>query len=582
MGVAVTGAGVVGQASAEQSAERRIIGVDSRHEAAQVKRRAERVVREIDFGDIGHVVVGDFRPDVELEFESRSKVRYVEPESEMKLLGGETVQPESQSVPWGIDRIGAAALHERGVTGAGAHIAVIDSGIDSDHPDLLPNLGEGYAMVPCDECDGEDWDDDHDHGTHVAGIAAAASNGEGVVGVAPDATLHAVKAVSADGHGDSSTIADGLRWVADQGYDVASMSIGSTSESEVLRDAVTYAYEKGVLVVAAAGNEEPDEHTVHYPAAFPEAIAVGAIDEEDDLADFSLTGEALELVAPGDDIQSTVIDGYATYSGTSMATPHVSGAAALLVSSGYQKAKARERLCTTAVDLGLDADEQGDGLVDLQAAVGDAPGGGSVGFDVSTRGAIDARSRTATLNGELLGLGDHSSATVGFEYWVADDREATAKTVESGDESSPGMFSAEVSDLAIDTSYVFVAFAQAGDDEVRGGQREFTTDDPTEAPFSVVTDEPTDIEDDEAELRGRVTELNDVAEVEACFEFWPKGDDDNRSRVVADDDVDELEEFHEDAEDLDPATTYVAVAVAVSADGREAYGDTVEFTTLFD
>ncbi|MEA5410038.1 S8 family peptidase [Haloarculaceae archaeon H-GB2-1] len=425
-------------------------------------------------------------------------------------------------------------------------------------------------MVSCDSCR-TGWDDDHDHGTHVAGIAGAVANEQGIVGVTTHATLHAVKVVSADGHGDASTIAAGLKWVADKGYDVANLSLGSTSPSEVIGDAVRYAYERGVLVVAAAGNEEPDEHRVHYPAAFPEAIAVGATTEDDDLADFSLTGEEVELVAPGDDIPSTVIDDYAVFSGTSMATPHVSGAAGLLRANGYSKAEVRERLTSTAIDLGLDSDEQGNGLIDVPAALGTS--GGDGGFSVSTRGATNVEPPNATLNGELLGLGDHSATTVGFEYWVKGDRSGTAKTVEAGSKSAAGMFSADVGDLADEETYVFVASATADGEEIRGSPHEFSTgSDSGGAPLTVETGQPTPVEEDEVTLAGRVTGFGGSDEVETYFEYWEEGRKDETLDDESSDDLEEPGTFTEDVDDFEPDTTYVVVAHAVDEDDDSVTG----------
>jgi subtilisin len=566
---AVVGSSLVGRAAAENSEqlERRVVGTETRRQAERVKRRCARVVRELDFGDLGYAVVGEFPPNAEVELEAASEVRYVEEEADVKLLGRRrpSVTVEAETTPWGVDRIGATAAHDQGTTGAGAHIAILDSGIDSDHPDLRGNLGEGHSLVPCDECR-RDWDDDHDHGTHVAGIAGAVANDRGVVGVSTHATVHAVKVISADGHGDSSTIAAGLKWVADQGYDVANLSLGSTSPSSVIADAVTYAYERGVLIVAAAGNERPDEHRLHYPAAFPEAIAVGATDEDDDLTDFSLTGDELEVVAPGHDIPSTVIGDYAVFSGTSMATPHVSGAAGLLVASGYSKAETRERLTSTAVDIGLDSDEQGHGRIDVQAALGGQGGGG--GFSVSTRSATGVEPPNATLNGELLGLGDYSAADVAFEYWVKGDRQATATTVAAGSQSAAGMFSADVADLVADETYVFVATATADGETVRGTRHEFTTgsDSGGGTSLTVETGQPTPVDEDEVSLVGRVTEMDGIEEVETYFEFWEQGDKDDTLDDESGDDLEEPGQFQEDVDDFEPGTTYVVVAHAYDED----------------
>ncbi|USZ67916.1 S8 family peptidase [Halorussus salilacus] len=293
-------------------------------------------------------------------------VRYVEENGRMEAL--------AETLPWGVDRVDAEVAHRNGDTGAGADVAIIDTGIDSDHPDLRANLGAGYAATGCSTWYGDcryDWDDDNGHGTHCAGIAGAIrGNDEGVVGVAPDVTLHAVKVLDSNGGGSYSDIADGIQWTADQGYDVGSLSLGGSASSTV-RDAVEYATDRGVTLVAAAGNDGPCSDCVGYPAAYDEVIAVSATNESDDLASFSSTGPEVELAAPGADIYSTYTDGgYDTLSGTSMACPHVSGAAGLLRANGYGPGDTRSRLQNTAEDIGLGSNEQGYGLLDVAAALG--------------------------------------------------------------------------------------------------------------------------------------------------------------------------------------------------------------------
>ncbi|MFC7212896.1 S8 family peptidase [Saliphagus sp. GCM10025334] len=298
--------------------------------------------------------------------QNNPNVRYVEENGEMHAL--------AQSTPWGIDRVDADVAHDNGETGAGADIAILDTGIDSDHPDLQANLGEGRAFVSCkggpNVC-AEDWDDDNDHGTHCAGTADAVDNNEGVVGVSTEATLHAVKVLDKRGSGSFSDIAAGVEYVADKGWDVASLSLGASSGSQTLRDAGQYAYNNGVLLVAAAGNDGPCSDCVGYPAAYPEFIAVSATSEDDSLASFSSTGSEVEIAAPGEDVNSTVPGGgYDTFSGTSMACPHVSGAGGQLMANGYTNTEARQQLKDTAEDIGLSDNEQGSGLLDVAAALG--------------------------------------------------------------------------------------------------------------------------------------------------------------------------------------------------------------------
>lgn len=294
--------------------------------------------------------------------QQRPDVRYIEPNGRLHAF--------SQSTPWGIDRVDADVAHDSGYTGSGADIAIIDSGIDSDHPDLQSNLGSGVAMVGCKGRCAYDWDDDNGHGTHCAGTADAVDNTEGVVGVSTEATLHAVKVLDKRGSGSYSDVAAGIEYVADQGWDVGSLSLGG-SKSAVVEDACEYAYGKGVLLVAAAGNSGPCTDCVGYPAAEPECIAVSATNDTDGLASYSSTGSEVELAAPGTDIYSTYTNGgYETLSGTSMSCPHVAGAGGQLMAQGYSNTEARQQLTDTAEDIGLASNEQGAGLLDIAAALG--------------------------------------------------------------------------------------------------------------------------------------------------------------------------------------------------------------------
>jgi subtilisin len=303
-----------------------------------------------------------------------SSIRYIEPNGQMHAI--------DQTLPWGVDRIDSEVAHANGETGSGADIAILDSGIDSDHPDLQANLGAGNAFVECgtggffgcvffgnDNSCNKPWDDDNDHGTHCAGITNAIDNELGVVGVSTEATLHAVKVLDCSGRGSYSDIAAGIEYTADQGWDVASMSLGG-SQSNVVADAVEYAYSNGVLLVAAAGNSGQCTDCVSYPAAEPEVIAVSATNRNDGLASFSSTGPEVEIAAPGVEISSTVPGGYGTFSGTSMACPHVSGAGGLLMANGYTNTEARDQLDSTAENIGLSENEQGNGLVDAASALG--------------------------------------------------------------------------------------------------------------------------------------------------------------------------------------------------------------------
>ncbi|PSQ16924.1 hypothetical protein BRD00_09060 [Halobacteriales archaeon QS_8_69_26] len=179
-----------------------------------------------------------------------------------------------------------------------------------------------------------------------------------------------MKVLDNSGSGSYSDIAAGIRYTADQGWEVGSKSLGASSGSQTVKDACTYAYDKGVLLVAAAGNDGPCSDCVGYPPAEPEVIAVSATSDDDSLADFSSTGPEIEIAAPGENIPSTVPGGTDTFSGTSMASPHVAGAGGLLMANGLSNDEARQQLKGTAEDLGLPDNDQGAGLLDAAAALG--------------------------------------------------------------------------------------------------------------------------------------------------------------------------------------------------------------------
>jgi len=274
---------------------------------------------------------------------------------------------------WGVKRIGAGIVHESGKNGEGIKIAIIDTGIDKDHPDLNDNLVNGVNFVSKPSWrtpDPNEWDDDNGHGTHVAGIIAAEDNNTGVVGVAPGAALYALKVLDRTGSGYVSDVVAAIQWATENDIQVINMSLGGAYD--IWLDAACWLayYYDGLILVAAAGNGG----SVIYPAAYDSVIAVSATNSADELAWFSSTGPEVELAAPGVDIYSTYKDGgYATYSGTSMASPHVAGVAALVIASGTTGVSGvREKLQTTAEDLGAEGrDSQfGYGLVDAAEAVG--------------------------------------------------------------------------------------------------------------------------------------------------------------------------------------------------------------------
>jgi minor extracellular protease Epr len=259
----------------------------------------------------------------------------------------------SDYMDWGITKIKADQSWNKGWTGTGAKVAILDTGIDVDHPDLV--VTEGVSTVD----DEPSFDDLNGHGTHVAGIVGSKNNGTGTVGVAPNSELYPVKVLHSDGSGDLSDILEGINWSISKGVDVINMSLGTPSYSSALEQAVNNAYNKGILVVAAAGNNgnaSGTGDTVEYPARFPNTIAVSAVDQNSVRAPFSATGKKVEVSAPGVKIASTYPGGtYASMSGTSMASPYVAGELALLKERypTYSTASLRSALQSSALDLGV-------------------------------------------------------------------------------------------------------------------------------------------------------------------------------------------------------------------------------------
>jgi subtilisin family serine protease len=266
----------------------------------------------------------------------------------------------SAQIPWGVQRVGAPAAWPR-TEGQGAEVAVIDTGIDATHPDLSGQVLGGVNIVNPKTPDA--WADDEGHGTHVAGTVAGSGQNGGIAGVAPRAKLWAVKVLDKDGNGNYSDVIAGIEWAMNHGIKIANMSLGADEGSEPLHRAVQEALAKGLTIIAAAGNSGG---AVGYPGAYPETIAVGASDASDKVAGFSAQGPEVSFIAPGVDIVSTKMGGgYVALSGTSMASPHVSGLAALAFAQGATTPSALRLALTGAARpiAGLSPNAEGHGMV---------------------------------------------------------------------------------------------------------------------------------------------------------------------------------------------------------------------------
>ncbi len=310
---------------------------------------------------------------------------------------------------YGFQRINAEAAWDVTLGDAQVVVAVIDTGLDQDHPDLAGqrwvNTGEiagngqdddgnGYVddrfgydffgnaifgiFPPPESAEDSDPEDDNGHGTHTSGtVAAATDNAVGVAGTASGCRVMVLRALGTFlGIGYSSDIINAMIYAADNGASVISMSLGSTAFSSAELAAVAYAEELGVLVVAAAGNG--GDTTLNYPAGYPQVMAVGATDSSDGLASFSTRGANVEVSAPGVDVLSTWLSaGYSSASGTSMACPHAAGVSALVRSTdlGLSASQTRVMMQETATDLGASGWDLGfgNGRIDAAAAVTASP-----------------------------------------------------------------------------------------------------------------------------------------------------------------------------------------------------------------
>lgn len=283
---------------------------------------------------------------------------FVEEDGEVWATSHQTPQP-SEILPWGISAVNAPEAHAI-TRGAGVLVCVVDTGIQGNHPDLATNIvgGENFVFKN-GRINRYQWADDNGHGTHVAGTIAALDNAIGVVGVAPEADLFAVKVLDKNGYGYLSDVAEGIISCIENGADVINLSFASSFNSTLVRAAVQEADAAGLIQIAAAGNSA---RAVQYPAKYPEVIAVSAVNSSFTLASFSNYGSEIDFAGPGVNVRSTTKgSSYATLSGTSMAAPHVSGTAALMLSVGKNE--------LLATDIGLAAYAQGAGLIDALKSV---------------------------------------------------------------------------------------------------------------------------------------------------------------------------------------------------------------------
>lgn len=345
-------------------------------------------------------------------------VQYAEPNYTFTAL--EIPSDPDFSSQWGMTRIDAPSAWNT-TKGAGVTVAVIDSGIDLSHPEFAGRIDTA-----------NDWDfvnndstalDDHGHGTHVAGIVGAAMNNatgvHGVTGVASECTILPIKVIGPSGTCTAAEVAEGIDWAASHGAEVINLSLGSTSYSTAIDQAVQAALSQNIVIVAASGNDA--EYGILYPARLDAVIGVGSITRFDLLSDFSNYGPGVDICAPGSDILSTwTSSGYAVGGGTSMAAPHVAGVVALIRAEHpeWNRAQVEAQLLGTTYDLGAAGrdDYFGYGVVQAGRAVGTTvPAPGVLSGTVTDAEGVGI----AGVSVAVEGYGNVSSAADG-RYAVAD------------------------------------------------------------------------------------------------------------------------------------------------------------------
>lgn len=293
---------------------------------------------------------------------------------ESKSSKSELVDPIEKRDSWGFTLGEITTAWDKGLTGAGVKIAILDTGVDGTHEDLQLSGGISFLKGKYDE-------DELGHGTHVAGIIAAKDDGIGTRGIAKDAKIYSVRVLKENGKGNLSTILLGINWAIENKMDVINMSLGSVGEYSILDRAINSAYEKGIPTIVAVGNTaKTSNKEINYPASYEPTIAVGSVGLNNWMSiksgirhsDDSSFGNEIDVVAPGESIISTVPGGYSEYNGTSMSAPYVTGVVALLMEKSklnvYEITKV---LRNSSIDLGKTGPDNyyGYGMVDVVRAI---------------------------------------------------------------------------------------------------------------------------------------------------------------------------------------------------------------------
>jgi major intracellular serine protease len=298
----------------------------------------------------------------------------------------EVLEGPFDQIPYGVEMVNASLVWKE-EKGKDVVVAVLDTGCDISHPDLADRIIGGRNFTNGDP---NDYTDSHYHGTHVAGTIAASLNGQGVVGVAPECKLLILKVLDENGSGSYRSIIDAIHYAREwrgpnqERVRVISMSLGGPDNIQKLHDAIKMAVNDDIIVICAAGNEGDGSDRTNeraYPGYYKEVVQVGAVDEKKQLAAFSNTNDEVDLVAPGVNVLSTYPGNrFAKLSGTSMATPHVTGAIALIINKEEKEfgrtltePEIYAQLCKNTVSIGLSKRAQGNGLLYLYGTKQVAP-----------------------------------------------------------------------------------------------------------------------------------------------------------------------------------------------------------------
>ena len=313
-------------------------------------------IKKKEFGDLPAVSAEMTQTEAN-ELKSNDNVDYIEVDSEVEIS-------VEDFVPWNLEDVGINPVHEVGIKGDGVKIAVLDTGV-GEHPDLSVAGSESFLedSNPLDE---------NGHGTSVIGVIAASENDIGILGGVPDAEIYSLKVMDKSGVGKISNIINAIEWCKKNGINIINMSFGTDTYSRALEEEINSAYESGILIVAAAGNNgKSTTDNIQYPAAYSSVVAVSAVDKENKIADFSSQGEGIDLCAPGVEVYTTALGkNYESVNGTSYAAPHVVAVAALLWEKDKTKSNEFIRLLMneSTQELG-DKKEYGSGLVDAEQAL---------------------------------------------------------------------------------------------------------------------------------------------------------------------------------------------------------------------